>query len=342
MLELAQPGGRVFAVLWATDESDPERFVEGWLDTHAYKATDSWHGNVRLIVYAVPEKAPQAPEQMLDVPLQNPETGDEITLLGYSLLNDRLAAGDIAQLTLFWQADRTPGRRYKAFLHVLDGANHIVGQRDAEPGGGARLTDGWSPGEVIIDNYGLPIHPATPPGEYRVEVGMYDPETGQRLLAPGEQGQIWLDPLTVERPLSPAPIAALGMHHVDGAEFGELALLGYDAYKLGHAHQPDAPLRPGDIVHVSLYWQALAAPGVDWQVELSLLDADGKERGSIVAEPVGAFPTSQWQAGDIWRGQLNLALPADAEPGRYRLSVRPITPDGTAREPFLSDLLLVE
>jgi hypothetical protein len=132
------------------------------------------------------------------------------------------------------------------------------------------------------------------------------------------------------------------MHHADGAEFGELALLGYDAYRLGHAHQPDAPLRPGDIVHASLYWQALTAPGGDWQVELSLIDADAREWGSIVAEPVGAFPTSQWQTGDVWRGQFNLALPADVAPGRYRLSVRPIAPDGTARGPFLSDLLSVE
>ncbi|NIV31390.1 MAG: hypothetical protein GWN58_18415 [Anaerolineae bacterium] len=61
-----------------------------------------------------------------------------------------------------------------------------------------------------------------------------------------------------------------------------------------------------------------------------------------MAEPVGAFPTSQWQPDDIWRGQFNLALPANAAPGRYRLSVRPIAPDGTAREPFLSDPLLVE
>ncbi len=342
LLELAQPGGRVFAVLWATDESDPERFVEGWLDTRAYKALDSWYGNVRLVVYAVPEQSPQAPEQMLDVPLQNPETGDEITLLGYSLLNDQLAAGDIAQITLFWQADRTPVRRYKAFLHVLDSANHIVGQRDAELGGGARLTDGWSPGEVIIDNYGVPIHPATPPGEYRVEVGMYDPETGQRLLAPDGQGQIWLDPVTVERPLSAAPVAALGMYYAAGSEFGELALLGYDAYKLGFSHQPNAPLRPGDVLQVSLYWQALADPGGDWQVKVSLIDADGNEWGSAVAEPAGAYPTSRWQAGDVWRGQLNLTVPADAPPGRYRLSVRPIAPDGTAWEPFLSDPLEVE
>jgi hypothetical protein len=342
LAELAQPGGRVFALLWATDESDPERFVEGWLDAHAYKALDSWYGNVRLVVYAIPEQAPQTPEHTLDVPLQDPTTGDEITLLGYSLLNDRLAAGDIAQITLFWQADRTPVRRYKAFLHVLDGANHIVGQRDAEPGGGARLTDGWSPGEVIVDNYGVPIHPATPPGEYRVEVGMYDPETGQRLHTPDGQGQTWLEPMTVERPSSPTPVATLGMHQAAGAEFGELTLLGYDAYKLGFGHQPDVALRPGDVVHVKLYWQAESDPSGDWKVTIALEDADGKEWGSIGAEPVGAYPTSRWQAGDVWRGQFNLALPGDAPPGRYRLRVEPIDPDGATWDPFLSEPLRVE
>ena len=340
--ELAQPGGKVFAILWATDESDPGRFVEGWLDTHAYKALDSWYGNVRLVVYAIPEQAPQAPTQVLDVPLQNAETGDEIILRGYSLLNDRLAAGDIAQITLFWQADRTPAGRYKVFLHVLDDANHIVGQHDAEPGGGALLTNSWPPGEAVIDNHGLPIHPATPPGEYRVEVGMYDPETGQRLLAPGGEGQIWLEPVMVERASSPAPVATLGMHHVAGVEFGELALLGYDAYKIGFGHQPDAPLRPGDVVHVNLYWQAHSDPSGNWEVSIALVDADGNESGSIEAEPAGAYPTGRWQAGDVWRGQFNLALPADAPPGRYRVRVEPIAPGGAPQEAFLSEPLRVE
>jgi hypothetical protein len=188
----------------------------------------------------------------------------------------------------------------------------------------------------------VPVHPATPPGIYRVEVGMYDPATGQRLLAPGDQGQIWLEPLTVERPTSPAPVAALGMHHVAGTEFGELTLLGYDAYKLGWGHQPDAPLRPGDIVHVNLYWRAVTEPSGDWQVKITLVDADSNEWGKIVAEPAGAYPTNRWQAGDVWRGQFNLALPGDAPPGRYRVRVGPITPDGATLEPFLSDPLRVE
>jgi mannosyltransferase len=334
---LAQPGGRVFAVLWATDESDPERFIESWLDSHAYKALDSWYGNVRLVVYAVPEHTPSAPERTLDVRLRSAETGDEIELVGYSLLNERLGAGDIAQVTLFWRADRTPTQRLKVFLHVLDEGNHIVGQRDAEPGGGARLTTLWEPGELVVDNYGLPIDPATPPGTYRVEVGLYNPDDGQRLTTPDGASQVWLAPLEVERPAAPAPIAALGMKHTSGADFGELALLGYDVAKIGFAHQSAEPLQPGDTFEIDLYWQANRQPGGDWQVAIDLLDPRGQERAEIVAEPVGGYPTSRWQEGDVWRGQFNVAIPGDAPPGRYRLRVRPIAPDGSSPGSFSSE-----
>jgi mannosyltransferase len=345
LAELARPGGRVFAALWATDESDPGRFVEGWLDDHAYKALDSWYGNVRLVVYAVPESTPSAldpPQDRLDVPLKSIDTGDEVVLAGYSLLNDRVAAGDIAQITLFWTASQTPSQRYKVFVHVLDQDNHIVGQRDSEPGGGARLTSLWPPGETIADHYGVPLHPATPPGEYAVEVGMYGLETGQRLVTPGGEGQVWLRPLEVERPEAPAPVTALGMQHEGGAAFGELSLLGYDAFKLGFAHQPDTSLRPGDLLHVNLYWQAKSQPTGDWHVTVALVGADGGELIGLVAEPVGDYPTSDWLSGDVWRGQFNLAVPGDAPSGAYRIQVRPQAPDGTSPGTFLSKPLRVQ
>jgi len=333
---LVHPGGRLFALLWATDESDPERFIEGWLDTHAYKALDSWYGHVRLVIYAIPAQTPGRPDQALNVPLRRPETGETITLLGYSQLTNRLAAGDMAQITLFWQVEQTPAARYKVFLHVLDGDNHIVGQRDAEPGGGVRLTTLWQPGEVVADHYGLPIHPATPPGEYRIEVGMYDLETGLRLVTAEGESQVWLEPLVVERPPAPAPPAALGMQHSQGAGFGPLTLLGYDLYRLGFAHQPDTPLQPGDLLHLALYWRAEVGPGGDWQVTIALLNADGQEQMKVTAEPVSGFPTGRWQAGDVWRGQFDLPLPRHLPPGKYRLRVQPVAPDGSSPGIFLS------
>ena len=342
MQELAEPGRHLFAVLWATDESDPERFIEGWLDSHTYKALDSWYGNVRLVLYAVPERIPTAPERHVGASLQNAETGDTVTLVGYSRPTDQVTAGDVAQITLFWQAERTPVRRYKVFIHLLDGVNHVISQRDAEPGGGVRLTTLWTAGEIVADHYGLPIHPATPPGTYRLEVGMYDGETGQRLSTPEGESQVWLELLTIERPPEPAPIAILGMQHPQGADMGELTLLGYDLYRLGFAHQPEMSLRPGDLAQVNLYWRAWAHPTGRWQIEIALLDADGHEQTKLVAEPVEGYPTSQWREGDVWRGQFHLPIPNGIPRGRYRVRVQALPPEGPAPAPFQTEPFMVD
>jgi len=338
---LARFPGRVFVVSWATDESDPERIVETWLDRHTFKAFDSWYGNVRLAAYATPPDW-SGPTQETHVALRNAVTGDEIDLLGYTLWPEELPAGDVARVTLFWRPEQTPLRRYKAFVHVLDEANNIVGQTDTELGGGARPATTWSSGETVIDNYGVFIHPATPPGRYRVEVGLYDMETGERLAAPDGATQVWLAPLDVLRPDAPAPAAAVGMEHQADAVMAGLELLGYDAHKLGYDHQPEAALHPGDVLHVNLYWQAAGPPEGDWRLAIDLVDAGGREVTGLLTEPVPGYATGQWQAGDLWRGQFNLPLPAESlSPGKYRLRIQAVSPDGQSQAPFLTNAVVV-
>ena len=70
---------------------------------------------------------------------------------------------------------------YTVFVHLIDGGNRIWGQRDSVPGNGTLPTTGWVEGEVIADEYEFTIKPDAPPGEYLIEVGMYDPQTGHRL-----------------------------------------------------------------------------------------------------------------------------------------------------------------
>jgi hypothetical protein len=112
--------------------------------------------------------------------------------------------------------------------------------------------------------------------------------------------------------------------------------LGYDTHKLGFAHQPEAPLKPGDVLHLNLYWRAEAPPQGEWQLEIVLLDGGEGQRAAIAAEPVPGYATSRWQAGDVWRGQFDLPIPGDAAPGRYRLKIQPLAPDGSRPEPFLA------
>jgi len=167
---------KIYAIYWATDESDPQRFIETWLDRHCYKAMDSWYGNVRLVVYAVPLAASEDIEHATQYTL-----GQGIRLRGYTLLTPQPHSADILQLTLFWEAVQPVSARYKVFCHLVDGTGRIVGQRDSEPGGGLNLTSDWPPGQTIADNYGILIPADTPPGEYLLRVGMYGLDDGKRL-----------------------------------------------------------------------------------------------------------------------------------------------------------------
>jgi mannosyltransferase len=166
--EIVARHDRIFAIFWAEAESDPQRIVERWLDAHAYKATDEWWGDVRLVTYAIPA----APPATFDVPLAA-RFGDRIELHGYTLLSSRLAPADILQVSFFWEALAPIPERYKVFVHLVGPDGRPVAQRDSEPGGGLALTTTWEPGQVIADHYGVLIPPATPPGEYTLAVGLY-------------------------------------------------------------------------------------------------------------------------------------------------------------------------
>jgi mannosyltransferase len=319
LTEIAAKHDRIFAVLWAVDESDPGRFVEGWLVERAYKALDTWYGGVRLAIYAVPTAPPREVQNPLNVKL-----GEEIALLGYNLLAREVEAGDILPLTLFWQTLAQPTERYKVFVHLLDEAGHIVGQQDSEPGGGLNITTIWQPGETVADNYGVLIRPGTPPGEYRIEVGMYNPISGQRLTV-SEGGQdrgdhLLLDSITVLRPSRPPSLVALKMQYEAGIKYDDLNLLGYNLYKLGYEHQPTAPLHPGDILHLDLYWGAIRAPQADWQLTLQLLDSKGNVLATQQAKPASVdYPTTDWEVGEVVRGQYDIMIPPEATRGNYRL-----------------------
>ena len=55
------------------------------------------------------------------------------------------------------------------------------GQWDSVPSGGLLPTTNWLQGEVIADEYEVPIKAGAPPGEYTIEIGMYEASTGERL-----------------------------------------------------------------------------------------------------------------------------------------------------------------
>ncbi|HID63843.1 MAG TPA: phospholipid carrier-dependent glycosyltransferase [Anaerolineae bacterium] len=123
------------------------------------------------------------------LPIQHPQQatlGQGIRFLGYDLHHSPFKPGGQVYLTLYWQALDKIDDDYTVFTHLLDSEGRLQAQKDNPPVHGLLPTSAWEVGEIIQDRYIIPLPPDLPPGDYQIEVGMYQLETGQRLEVRGE------------------------------------------------------------------------------------------------------------------------------------------------------------
>jgi hypothetical protein len=107
--------------------------------------------------------------------------GDELRLLGYALDASGAAAGDPVRLVFYWQALVEIDREYTVFVHALDASGQLVAQWDAMPRENAYPTTHWLAGRVVDDPHSLVLPPDLAAGGYRLAVGLYLWQTGERL-----------------------------------------------------------------------------------------------------------------------------------------------------------------
>jgi len=177
---------RVHALFWGDEERDPHGLIEGWLDQYGHKTTERHFGNLRLALYASDDRTPSVTERYLD----GVRLGDGIELAAYRLSEDALEPGGILRLTLYWQALGQMDQDYTVFTHLIDSSNRIWAQHDSQPQGGQHPTSQWVEGEVVVDEYELILTDDMAPGEYQIEVGMYDWGSGRRLAV--SKGGQWV------------------------------------------------------------------------------------------------------------------------------------------------------
>ncbi|MBI5670374.1 MAG: hypothetical protein HZC41_20465 [Chloroflexi bacterium] len=117
---------------------------------------------------------------------------------------------------------------------------------------------------------------------------------------------------------APNPYAFRGPDRLAGLVFGDQMRLAGFSLPRGDRYAP------GEVLPVSLYWQAEQPPERDYTVALFLASADGtRVVQGMDTPPGGGFErTSQWRPGvPVWDNRA-LRLPADLPPGDYRLWVK--------------------
>jgi hypothetical protein len=108
------------------------------------------------------------------------EFGENIQLLGYDL-----TSSDQNQLsiTLYWTVSARVAENYKVFIHCFDSQGRLITQDDTIPGSGAYPTEYWTRHEIVIDEHILNLPEGNKPDECNLKLGLYLPETAERLPA---------------------------------------------------------------------------------------------------------------------------------------------------------------
>lgn len=291
------------------------------------------YGNKR---YHVPGHIPEPTLRFTHVShVQQVNFEDKILFVGYTLREEKAskgklvldqlhlgAGGEIAVaeeeeaskgklvLDLYWVCLEPMVEDYTVYLKLVNGAYQIWGQQDGRPGG--LPTNGWERGQSIRDHRKIEILPGTLPGPYLVEVTLYDPYC-QVALKSENESPLLLGPIVIP-PRDPPSVESLDIEHpVEATLGGKVRLLGYSI---------ESGFRPGDNIHLTLFWQSLKEMDQDYTVFTHLIDAKQNIWGQEDNPPVdGFYPTTRWEKGEIVRDQYDLIISPDARPRDYWLEV---------------------
>jgi len=281
--------------------------------------------------YALPQRLP--PDHL---PALDRQTEllfeDKIRYLGFRVdtPRQRVAPGEVLDVTLYWQALRPLERNYSAFVRLIGKGDVPVHVLDTYPGGGMWQTTLWRPGEIIADRYRLRIddtltNTRLAPSALWLDVGFWD-FTAQRFLQTFDPGgratgrqRYEAASLNVARP---APTFRL-------AQRFERALL--TGVRVEQSAQS---------ISLSLDWLATADFTDDYTTFVQLFDARGNklEPQADGRAQNGDFAPRWWRAGDlILNDTYIIALPPGFPPGAYTIKFGLYKADGTRMPAYDAD-----
>ena len=165
-----------------------------------------------ITVYAVPRTTAPKGHPPPATPLAA-DLGGLVMFGGFDLTPGPWARGQTVYLSTYWQAQQRIPTDYRIFVHVTDGTGALVdsfdhwpfearsefGIADAAlhpvyldgdslpenyPNAGLIPTHVWQPGQTLKET--IALTPDLPPGEYTVQIGLFDPTTGERLDVPDD------------------------------------------------------------------------------------------------------------------------------------------------------------
>ncbi|MCL4393495.1 MAG: hypothetical protein M1482_01555, partial [Chloroflexi bacterium] len=274
-----------------------------------------------------PISAPPAPQRET-----NFRFGDMFDLTGYDLA-ESFAPGESMPVTFYWRPLRWPTGRVSMFIQVLNSSGDVVTRSENEMFQKRYPTQRWPIGSVVTDTWQVSLPPETNPGEYTLEVAVFDKSSGSRfgVSAPTAEraDRIILGPIHVVIP-APSNAEIQSANQLDVPFGNSITLRAYDL-------APSA-VKPEDSVNLILYWASSAPVPHDYTVFVHLLDSSGRIVAQVDAPPQsGTDPTSAWRPDEIVKDPYYLRIPKNTPAGTYRIELGLYTASDLKRVPVAGD-----
>jgi hypothetical protein len=169
-----EDGAEIDLVLVNEASSDPQRVTLLTALGIMYRVREEWYGLLHRLTYVTgPEEVPLDPVGAVF------EGG--IALEGVTIVDPTVEGGGTVRLVMSWRSPVEVRDSFSVFVHLVDAEGKLWAQADSIPGGGLLPMTAWRPGEPIVDRFAVSLPPDTPPGEYTVRVGIYNPTNSLRL-----------------------------------------------------------------------------------------------------------------------------------------------------------------
>ena len=249
--------------------------------------------------------------------------GDELVLLGTDALPESVPSGERFEFRTYWRALHPGGPDYGVTINVVDAQGQRWNGADIRPPRWHSTPPPaweWSPDQYALVALSVPLKPGAPPGTYTFEVVAFDRGTLAPLTAHDANGQaigpsLPLGQITVSAPRYPVDPDAVDLRRRLDLPLGPLTLLG--------AHFDRIEAAPGHSVLLTVHWRAEEQPLEDLSLHMTLVSPNEDPVAEYDLPPVAAWhPTTAWRAGDLWRGQHSLRLPAHLESGAHRWTLQ--------------------
>jgi hypothetical protein len=131
------------------------------------------------VLVSLPDTSPDVIEVV--VPNELDFASEDVSVLGYDLSPATISPGEKGWLTLYWRADRDGPRDYVAGIRLLGKGGEEVAYWLGRPVYSGYATSEWVAGQVVQDPWELVVPEDVPPGDYELELVLFDSANGEPL-----------------------------------------------------------------------------------------------------------------------------------------------------------------